>query len=1768
MEGLISKMRNIHKSTPPSFSRRENAAAIVKAPPPGALTKGPDRKFPGLHPPLGGATSPSFSTNRRFAFPILALLAALALGLLFLLPGGLLQAQSAEQFFTYAENGDGPVATFTASDPEGATPDFWSLTTTEVGEVQDVDIADNALFKIDQNGVLSFKSSPNYEVPGDSDGDRMYRVTVQVSDGSEIEYFEAYVSVMDVEETGKVTWIVGPDGSATLEDDIGLQQFQPGAQLLASVTDPDAATSSEPIGTVAEASITSWKWYRGSAVISGETLATYTVGADDVGMHIRVEATYSDGNIGPAETVSFTSPHPVQAFRRPADNARPVFSPTVVTRRVAENSTGNVGGPVTATDGDGDRLTYTLGGTNATSFKIDAATGQLMVRDDLKLNHEMTPSYTVEVTATDSSDTTTTPAATVTINVIDIDEKPTFATTSPTDGVLTAAGVVMPAQTEGNIAINALTISNGNAAPATLVASDPEGEKITLSLMGDDASSFELADDGDDTNAVSQALSFKEKPDFEMPGDRNRDNVYEVTVRASDGTMHADRALIIKVIDADEGGKVTVSPADAVVGVELTATLAHMEGGVAASGQIANQMWQWQTATAPTDDGETCAANTVDGDYSTSIIGATKATYTPVSANAGVCLRAMVTYNYQFAADATTASSDGTLVLVSQTNQAPKFEDGTRTFRVVMESVMANADDDTTVDAGTGTPATNDNVGSAIVATDANGDTPTYTLGGADASLFRIRSDDGQLEVKDALDHETDSSHTVRVMANDGSGASNDSATITVTIYVTDADEAPTIKDRADSTAQGERTIPYGENGDGPVATFTASDPEDATPDFWSLTTTEVGEVQGDDIADNALFKIDQNGVLRFKSSPNYEVPGDSDGDRMYRVTVQVSDGNQIGYFEVTVNVTEEEETGKVTWIVGPDGPATLEDDIGLQQFQPGAQLLASVTDPDAATSSEPIGTVAEASITSWKWYRGSAVISGETLATYTVGADDVGMHIRVEATYSDGNIGPVETRRFTSPHPVQASRQSTDNARPVFSPTVVTRRVAENSTGNVGGPVTATDGDGDRLTYTLGGTNATSFKIDAATGQLMVRDDLKLNHEMTPSYTVEVTATDSSDTTTTPAATVTINVIDIDEKPTFATTSPTDGVLTAAGVVMPAQTEGNIAINALTISNGNAAPATLVASDPEGEKITLSLMGDDASSFELADDGDDTNAVSQALSFKEKPDFEMPGDRNRDNVYEVTVRASDGTMHADRALIIKVIDADEGGKVTVSPADAVVGVELTATLAHMEGGVAASGQIANQMWQWQTATAPTDDGETCAANTVDGDYSTSIIGATKATYTPVSANAGVCLRAMVTYNYQFAADTITASSAGALILVSQANQAPKFKEGTSTFRVVMESVMANAADDTTVDAGTGTPATNDNVGRLIEATDANGDDPTYILGGAGASLFRVRSNGQIEVKGKLDHETNASHTVTLTANDGSGTSNNSATITVTIYVTDVDEKPDIMVVPTENQAPVFSSSSDTRSILEGQSSGRPIGATVTATDLNPGDSLTYTLEGTDAASFSIHSRTGQLRTSDPLDQGTKSTYTVTVRATDRDGLSDTITVTITVTEAEEQMGEVTLWASASVPLTMAPQVGETITGAVMDPDGGEMVESWKWARSMNMTDWDEITGATDATYMTVAMDEGYYLRVMATYTDAVGMDTAMVYSMPTLMVVGAEAGDTLLERYDDGDDGWIQLEEARVAVGDYFLNPKGSKLSLEDARKVVGLYFEYKRQQ
>ena len=88
--------------------------------------------------------------------------------------------------------------------------------------------------------------------------------------------------------------------------------------------------------------------------------------------------------------------------------------------------------------------------------------------------------------------------------------------------------------------------------------------------------------------------------------------------------------------------------------------------------------------------------------------------------------------------------------------------------------------------------------------------------------------------------------------------------------------------------------------------------------------------------------------------------------------------------------------------------------------------------------------------------------------------------------------------------------------------------------------------------------------------------------------------------------------------------------------------------------------------------------------------------------------------------------------------------------------------------------------------------------------------------------------------------------------------------------------------------------------------------------------------------------------------------------------------------------------------------ISEDAAANTDIGIPIVATDAN-GDTLTYSLEGTDAASFGINSGSGQLSTSAALDYETKDTYSVVVKATDPGGLSDTIDVTINVTDVVEE---------------------------------------------------------------------------------------------------------------------------------------------------------------
>ncbi|WP_428098640.1 fibronectin type III domain-containing protein [Candidatus Rariloculus sp.] len=79
-------------------------------------------------------------------------------------------------------------------------------------------------------------------------------------------------------------------------------------------------------------------------------------------------------------------------------------------------------------------------------------------------------------------------------------------------------------------------------------------------------------------------------------------------------------------------------------------------------------------------------------------------------------------------------------------------------------------------------------------------------------------------------------------------------------------------------------------------------------------------------------------------------------------------------------------------------------------------------------------------------------------------------------------------------------------------------------------------------------------------------------------------------------------------------------------------------------------------------------------------------------------------------------------------------------------------------------------------------------------------------------------------------------------------------------------------------------------------IGDAVSADDPEGDELTYTLEGLDAGSFRIDSGtGQLRTRAALDHESKASHTLTVKADDGEG---GTATIEVTVNVTDVDEEP------------------------------------------------------------------------------------------------------------------------------------------------------------------------------------------------------------------------------------------------------------------------------
>ncbi|MFG1342654.1 tandem-95 repeat protein, partial [Xanthobacter autotrophicus] len=446
----------------------------------------------------------------------------------------------------------------------------------------------------------------------------------------------------------------------------------------------------------------------------------------------------------------------------------------------------------------------------------------------------------------------------------------------------TAAAVALIVAAVNNVPVltvvaTASFVENGTGPVLAASATDPDGDALTWSLSGSDADLFAISAGG--------TLSFKSAPDFEDPADADGDNVYEIVISASDGDLATAQAVAVTVANVNE------APWPAIYAPEpgATATASIDENGlpvVMALGGV-----------DPEDDALTF-----------SLSGTDAALFELID---GVVLAFKSVPDFEAPAD---ADGNGIYDLVITAS------DGRLSGSRELAVVVTNVDEAPVITAPSAVtlPENSTSIVASAQGRDPDGQSITWSLSGADGSLFDI-SPEGVLTFKSAPDFEApqdsnpDNIYDVWLVADDGTRFTVDALTVTVS----DVNEAPLLTLPT--------TVAFAENGTGPVASIGASD-----PDGDGLTFSLSG-------ADAGLFALADDGTFRFKSAPDYEAPADAGGDNIYDVTFTVSDGALSVTKALAVTVTDvSESTGPVP-ITGDGGSNSLTGTSGADLILTGA---------------------------------------------------------------------------------------------------------------------------------------------------------------------------------------------------------------------------------------------------------------------------------------------------------------------------------------------------------------------------------------------------------------------------------------------------------------------------------------------------------------------------------------------------------------------------------------------------------------------------------------------------------------------------------------------------------------------------------------------------------------------------------------------------------------------------------------------------------------
>ena len=269
-----------------------------------------------------------------------------------------------------------------------------------------------------------------------------------------------------------------------------------------------------------------------------------------------------------------------------------------------------------------------------------------------------------------------------------------------------------------------------------------------------------------------------------------------------------------------------------------------------------------------------------------------------------------------------------------------------------------------------------------------------------------------------------------------------------------------------------------------------------------------------------------------------------------------------------------------------------------------------------------------------------------------------------------------------------------------------------------------------------------------------------------------------------------------------------------------------------------------------------------------------------------------------------------------------------------------------------------------------------------------------------------------------------------------------------------------------------------------------VTATDADhGDDGEVYFSMPASNWFTLMPDtGEIYLKAALDYETNAAHSLTVTAHDR-GSTVKTATVDITITVNDINEKPATCTAHTMK-----------KTLREDVNpSANPAVETVSCSQAPETSTITYSIDSVNGASgtgpFTIGSTSGAITVSSALDYESDPFLEILVKVEDGGSpvKTTTVTVGVTVTDVNEaaptftsQLSGTNVAENAVIGLSIAtivasdPDTASTLAYSFKDQNAEFTIDSSTGKISLQKTlDYDTMDATKEYAMVVVATDDG-----------------------------------------------------------------------------------------